>query len=30
MGTSLGRRARAYFGPVGALLMEVYRTLRRP
>lgn len=30
MGPSIGHRARAYLGLVGALLVEVYRTLLRP
>lgn len=29
MGTSLGHRARVYLSLAGALLVEVYRTLRR-
>lgn len=30
MGPGFGHRARAYLGLAGALLVEVYRTLRRP
>lgn len=30
MGPSFGHRVRVYLGLAGALLMEVYRTLRRP